>query len=144
MAALDIAYDFVRKHEGCRLQAYQDLGGVWTIGYGHTDSGIKQGLVWTQDQANSVLMIDLRAASVAIESHVISSLNDQQTAAVTSFVFNLGIGAFSGSTLLKLINAGDYIGAAKQFPLWDHVGPQEIKGLLIRRLEEALLFLGVA
>jgi len=143
MTAIDIASDFVKKHEGCRLFAYQDLAGIWTIGYGHTGPEVHDGLVWTQDQANGVLMVDLRATYVALEEHFTVAPTDYQLAALTSLAFNVGRTAVINSTLMRQFNAGDTLGAARQFPLWDHAGGTEIKGLLIRRFQEALLFLGI-
>jgi len=136
-----VASDFIKQHEGCRLSAYQDQGNVWTIGYGSTGSDIKSGVIWTQEQADARLASDIASFDVGLGKILKRNLSDKSRAALLSFVYNLGLGALSSSHLLQCINAGDDIGAAKAFLVWDHVGNQEVKGLLIRRLEEAALYL---
>lgn len=137
-----IAVDFIKSHEGCKLTAYQDQGGVWTCGWGATGKDVTSGTVWTQAQADDRLGSDLYDADVRILTLLGNiRLSEKSMAALDSFVFNLGSGAFASSHLLQCIKTGDYMGAAKAFLVWDHVGQKEIKGLLIRRLEEAALFL---
>lgn len=141
MSALDIAGAFVRAHESCRLAAYPDSGGVWTIGWGHAGPEVHQGLVWTQSQADAQLMTDLKSAADAVTRLTKIPLADSQIAALVSFVFNLGEGALKGSALLTLVNEARFMDAAKEFLRFDHAGGLESKGLLIRRLDEAALFL---
>ena len=136
-----LAFSIVKKHEGCRLEAYRDVGGVWTIGYGCTGPAVREGLVWSQEQADMHLKADLNVAEAAVRRHLNMPLPDHAIAALTSFVFNLGEGAFARSLLRQFVNDRNLLAAAKEFVRWDHVGREEIKGLLIRRLEEALLFL---
>ena len=139
-----ITVDFVKKHEGSKLLAYQDSGGVWTIGVGATGPDIKPGVTWTQAQVDNRLAADLAHAEASVRKLLKKPATDSELAAMTSFVFNLGAGALASSHFLELFNAGDTLGAAQQFPRWDHVGKSEVKGLLIRRFHEALLFLGAA
>lgn len=152
MSALEIAGAFVRAHESCRLAAYADSGkGIWTIGWGHTGADVHEGLTWTQSQADTQLMTDLKTASDAVSRLKKRLLSDGQMAALISFVFNLGEGALKGSALLSLVNDCRFIEAAKEFLRFDHAGTSsrpslhegmmESKGLLIRRLDEATLFL---
>jgi len=141
MSALSLAADLVRKFEGCKLTAYQDDGGVWTIGYGHTGKDIVSGLEWTQEQAESALNSDLLAAIAAVERLKTRLLTDRQMAALTSLVFNIGAAAFAGSQLLIALNDCRWIDAAHEFIRWDHIGKIENKGLLRRRLTEAALLL---
>ena len=141
MSAVDIAAEFIKAHEGLRLTAYKDIGGVLTIGYGHTGSDVKVGAIWDQSQVDKALKTDLQIAFNAVKSYTKVPLSDKQAAALTSFVFNLGQGAFRSSTLLIVVNNKDWIGSAKELIRWDKVGGEEVKGLLIRRLEEAALFL---
>ena len=68
-------------------------------------------------------------------------MNDNQFAALVSFVFNCGIGNFKRSTLLRRVNAGDFAGAAREFPRWNKAGGQVLKGLTLRREAEAALFM---
>lgn len=135
------AVDFIKGHEGCQLTAYQDTGNVWTIGYGSTGPDIVKGLVWTQEQADSRLQLDVAKTEVAVVKLLNKQLSEQSLAALDSFSYNLGVQALASSHLLQCVNNGDYLGAARAFQVWDHVGKDEIKGLLIRRLEEAALFL---
>jgi lysozyme len=141
MSAIDIASAFVAGHEGCRLTAYRDSVGVLTAGYGHTGPDVTEGLVWTQGQADNALAADLRRVETEVLGLKRRLLTDQQMAALISFAFNLGSHALAGSTLLTKVNDADFIGAAHEFPKWDFAAGHELKGLLIRRFEEAALFL---
>lgn len=128
------------QFEGCRLTAYQDQVGVWTIGYGHTGTGVCSGLTITQEQAEALLSSDVAAAAAYVNSAVLIALSQPEFDALVDFVFNLGRGAFAGSTLLKTLNAGDLAGAANQFDRWDRAGGQVVAGLLRRRQAETALF----
>ena len=125
--------------EGCRLTAYQDSVGVWTIGYGHTN-GVCAGQVITQDQADALAYADEAQAVEAVNRLVNIPLMQGEFDALVDFVFNLGTAAFASSTLLKLLNASDINGAASQFVLWDHAGGKVLAGLLNRRNAELALF----
>jgi len=128
------------QSEGCRLTAYQDQVGVWTIGYGHTGADVVSGLTITQAQADALLVSDVAAAAAFVNQAVTVPLQQDEFDALVDFVFNLGRAAFAGSTLLKDLNAGDFAGAAGQFDLWDHAGGQVVAGLLRRRQQETALF----
>jgi lysozyme len=128
------------QFEGCRLVAYQDQVGVWTIGYGHTGSGVVSGLTITQDQAEDLLTSDVAASAAYVNAAVMVELQQNEFDALVDFVFNLGRGAFAGSTLLKNLNAGQFDAAAAQFDLWDHAGGQVVAGLLRRRQAEQAMF----
>jgi lysozyme len=130
------------QFEGCRLVAYQDQVGVWTIGYGHTGSGVVSGLSITQDQAEDLLTSDVAASAAYVNAAVMVELQQNEFDALVDFVFNLGRGAFAGSTLLKNLNAGQFDAAAAQFDLWDHAGGQVVAGLLRRRQAEQAMFQG--
>lgn len=130
------------QFEGCRLVAYQDQVGVWTIGYGHTGSGVVSGLSITQDQAEDLLTSDVAASAAYVNAAVTVELQQNEFDALVDFVFNLGRGAFAGSTLLKNLNAGQFDAAAAQFDLWDHAGGQVVAGLLRRRQAEQAMFQG--
>ncbi len=126
--------------EGCRLTAYQDVKGVWTIGVGHTGPGVYEGLIITQDQADAWLLQDVQNAVNHVNSLVTVQLTQPEFDALVDFCFNVGCGAFAGSTMLKLLNAGDYAGAADQFERWDKSGGRVIAGLLRRRQTEVQEF----
>lgn len=138
---MSIAADFIKRHEGCKLTAYQDQGGIWTIGYGHTGPEVHKGLVWTQAQAEIALSMDVDEFSDDVKRLLKRALSENSLAALISFAFNLGAGALASSTLLVKVNQGDDLNAAKEFQRWDHIGQQENKGLLLRRLREATLYL---
>lgn len=125
--------------EGCKLVAYQDQVGVWTIGYGHT-RGVAEGMTCTQEQAEAWLMEDAQEAADAVNRLVQVQLTQSEFDALVDFTFNLGAGALEGSTLLRLLNAGDFAGAAEQFERWDHAGGQVVAGLLRRRQAEETEF----
>ena len=127
------------QFEGCQLQSYQDTNGVWTLGYGHT-AGVSQGMSCTQAQAEAWLTGDIQWAVATVQRLVTVPLTQGQFDALVDFVFNVGSGNFAGSTLLKLLNAGDLAGAAGQFARWDIAGGQVSPGLLRRRIAEANRF----
>lgn len=127
--------------EGVRLTAYQDQVGVWTIGYGHT-SGVTPGMTCTQLQAEQWLLEDVQHACIVVRMNVSVPLTQGEFDALVDFVFNLGSGNFVSSTLLKLLNTGDYDDAAAQFPRWDRAGGVEVAGLLRRRIAEQNEFNG--
>lgn len=136
----DSGKKFIEKNEGLRLTAYQDGGGIWTIGYGHTGPGVVRGLVVTVAGAIKFLEQDLVAAVVNVNRLVKVGLSQSQFDALVDFTFNLGVKALANSTLLKKLNAGDYAGAAAEFIKWDHIGSKVVSGLLIRRQGEEALF----
>jgi GH24 family phage-related lysozyme (muramidase) len=132
----------IKSFEGLRLEAYLDAVGVWTIGYG-TTRGVQPGMKITQAQAEQFLMQDLETFETAVTDLVNVPLNDDQFSALVSFTYNVGEGAFAGSTLLTLLNQRNYQGAADQFLLWNKGnGGVELAGLTRRRKAERSLFLG--
>lgn len=138
-----IGRQMIEGFEGLRLHAYPDPatnGEPYTIGYGHTGK-VKPDDTCTQEQAEAWLEADV-AWSVAAVNHLVTvPLEQHQFDALVSACFNLGQGAIGGSTLLRLLNAGDYNGAQAQFARWDK-GPsgQPLPGLTSRRHAEAALF----
>lgn len=141
------AIEFIKKFEGCRLEAYQDVGGVWTIGYGSTGPGIMEGLTISQKTAEGMLLghvNDLGLQLVDILKSKVYYVNQQQFDALTSFVYNIGIGAFKKSHMCELLSKGDSKSlelAAQEFPRWDKVKGQPDVGLMARRKAEQELFL---
>jgi lysozyme len=126
--------------EGSRTNAYQDTKGIWTIGVGHTAAaGLPHpvaGMVITPAQILQILAQDLTPVENEVNSLVKVPLTQNQFDALVSFVFNVGGGAFSGSTLLRKLNAKDYKGAADQFLVW--IKQPELLG---RRQKERAQFL---
>ncbi len=132
--------NLVKEFEGCRLEAYQDGAGIWTLGWGHT-AGVKAGDTCTQEQAESWLMQNLADAAASVQDLIDVPLTQGQFDALSSFTFNLGRGNLHGSTLRKLLNAGDAPAAALEFPKWCNVAGKPSAGLLRRRMAEQSLFL---
>ena len=139
----DAGLDLTEESEGCRLIAYQDSVGVWTIGYGHT-RGVVSGMTCTQAQAEAWLREDILSAIADVNRLVKVPLTQGEFDALVDFDFNLGGGALRGSTLLRLLNGGDHAGAAEQFERWDRAGGHVLAGLLRRRLAEEAEFKGAA
>ena len=134
----------VQEFEGCRLDAYRCPAGIPTIGYGATGPDIRMGMVWTQEQADARLVEDLARFAAGVERLVQVDLTDNQFAALVSFAYNVGLGALRDSTLLRKLNAGDYLGAADQLPRWARAGGRIMPGLTRRRAAERDLFLSDA
>lgn len=109
--------------EGKRNKAYKDTKGIWTIGVGHTGPEVVEGLVWTDDQVLAQLALDVKIAEQAIDMNVMVGLTVNQYDALCSFIFNVGVGAFTRSTMLKDLNKGDFIKAAQDFDMW-HIPPE--------------------
>lgn len=127
--------------EGCRLSAYQDSGGVWTNGYGNTH-GVVPGSTITQEQAAADLRANIQNSVNDVNQLVSVQLTQGEFDALVDFDFNLGRGNLSGSTLLALLNAGDWAGAADQFERWDQSDGKVLAGLLRRRQAEVAEFDG--
>lgn len=136
----DAGRGIITTYEGCRLTAYKCPRGIWTIGYGHTGNSVKPGLRISQHYADGILGSDLERFEQAV-SELCPNLNQNQFSACVSLVFNIGIEAFKASTLLQKIQAGDFQGAADEFPRWVHAGGQTLPGLVKRRAAERALFL---
>ena len=132
----------LKGFEALRLAAYRDVRGVWTIGYGHTGPEVTAGLVWTQQQALQALQEDVSWAVNAVAKSVTVPLIQYQFDALVNFTFNVGAAAFEGSTLLHLLNAGDFVGAGQQFGHWVYAGSMLSSGLVNRRKAETAMFNG--
>ncbi|MEG4071076.1 lysozyme [Microcoleus sp. Pol14C2] len=133
--------NLIKSFEGMELEAYLDAVDVWTIGYGHTQ-GVYEGMTITEAQAEELLRKDLAEFEGYVSEAVQVSINENQFSALVSFTFNLGPENLFDSTLLKLLNQGDFQGAGDQFPRWNKAGSQELEGLTRRRKAERALFLG--
>lgn len=134
--------DLIKSFEGCRLTAYKDQGGTWTIGVGHTGSDVFEGLTIDQEQADDLLQDDLARTEDGVNALVTCKhLSDNQFAALVCFTYNVGIGNLRASLLLRCVNMGNLNDAAGQFERWDHVKGISNPGLLRRRQAERALFL---
>jgi lysozyme len=133
------------QFEGIKTRAYPDPATgaePWTIGIGHTGN-VQPSEVCTDDEAMDWLREDCKAVEQAIDELVEPELTQNQRDALISFVFNVGIGNFRNSTMLKLINASNLGAAAQQFQRWNHAAGQVMPGLTERREAEAALFMEV-
>ncbi|MEW9678711.1 lysozyme [Pseudomonas sp. TE50-2] len=133
----------IKFYEGLRLQAYQDAVGVWTIGYG-TTQGVTAGMSISKEQAERMLLKDVQRFEPEMRRLVTAQLNQNQWDALISFTYNLGSANLKSSRLRRLLNTGDYAGAAEQFPRWNKAGGKVLPGLVRRRAAERDLFLGDA
>lgn len=107
--------DRIKKFESCRLTAYQDAAGVWTIGYGHTGS-VYAGMQISQEQAEDLLKEDLKRFEAAVNRYVTGALTQGRFDALVSFSFNVGGRGFEEKVhCSKKMNAGDMDGAAREF-----------------------------
>jgi len=131
--------EYLKRAEGCRLSAYQDGVGVWTIGYGHT-AGVKPGDRITQYQAEQFLKEDLSSFEAAANK-VRNVATQGRFDAVVDFMYNLGIGNFNKSTLKKYIESGRAVWEIQeQFLRWNTAGGKKLGGLVSRRIWEAARF----
>jgi lysozyme len=133
--------DLIKHFEGCETTAYKCPAGVWTIGYGHI-KGVQEGDVITEQQAHDMLVEELNEYENYINSSVTSALNQDQFDAMVSWVYNLGNGNLNTSTLLKVLNNGDYDAVPAQIMRWNKAGGKVLEGLTRRRKAEADLFSG--
>jgi GH24 family phage-related lysozyme (muramidase) len=135
--------DFIKKFEGCRLEAYKPVPTekYWTIGYGHYGSDVKKSSVITKADAEQLLVFDLRVFEYGVNSLVEVKLNQNQFDALVSFAYNCGRENLRLSTLLKKVNQGDFKEAANEFEKWVNAGGKKLNGLVRRRKEEKDLFL---
>ena len=138
--------DLIKKSEGCKLTSYKCPAGIWTIGYGNTqyENGIqvKQGETITQQRANELfmLLVDNRYGS-AVSNLVRATITQNQFDALTSFAYNVGIGAFEKSTLLRKVNKDPSdITIRDEFAKWNKGGGKVLSGLTTRRKAEADLY----
>jgi lysozyme len=131
MQPSEACYKLTEASEGCRLKAYQDTGGVWTIGYGHT-GGVRKGQIITLDQAVSLLKHDMNSAARFVDSHA-TNCTQNQFDALVDFTFNVGPGQFLSSHLLKYHNNREYEKAAAEFPKWKYDNGKIEPGLVTRR-----------
>ena len=133
--------DLIKHFEGCELNAYKCPAGVWTIGYGHI-KGVSEGMSITQEQAEQMLLDELKEYENYINELVVVDLSQNQFDALVSWVYNLGPANLKSSTLLKVLNSGDYAGVPDQIERWNKAGGKVLEGLIRRRQAESSLFCG--
>lgn len=137
---------FVQRHEGLRLEAYDDGKGVWTIGYGRTapinGEPIRPGMRITREQADALLDEDLRRFEVGVENRLRRPATQPQFDALVSFAYNVGLGAFARSSVLTRHNEGNAEGVCRALVLWRDDGKPTEQGLVLRRASEIYRYMG--
>ncbi len=131
--AIAIAAAVIPSLEGVEHKPYQDIVGVWTVCYGHTGADIIKSKTYTEAECQALLNKDLRTVANQIDPLIKRQIPDTTRAALYSFTYNVGAGAFRQSTLLKKINAGDTVGACNELRRWTYAGGKQWKGLMNRR-----------
>jgi lysozyme len=135
----EVGLELLKKWEGCKLKSYKDVGGVWTIGYGHTRTA-RANMTITQEEADRLLREDLSVFADNVEKAVKVPLSDNQFAALVVFAYNVGQGAFNKSTLLRKLNAGEFESVPTELLRWNKVKGVVVNGLTNRRKGEAELW----
>lgn len=138
--ALSIATAVVSYYEGYKPTAYRDPVGIPTICYGHTATA-RMGQTLSQERCTELLQADLGHAFSAVDRRTQVDLPPPTRAALASFVYNVGEGAFARSTLLRKLNAGDLRGACHELSRWVYAGGRKLNGLVKRRATERELCL---
>lgn len=134
--------ELIKQFEGINLKAYPDPGTggePWTIGYGHT-GGVKKGDVITQAQAEELLRKDLIKFEDGVSNALTVETTQHQFDAMVSLAFNIGLGNFTKSTLLRKHNSKCWQCAAAQFGVWRNAGGKVMTGLIRRRAAERELY----
>lgn len=144
MQVNSLGLSLIKTFEGCRLNAYKDPVGIWTIGYGSTGPEIKEGLKWTALQAEDRLRLDLSKFEKGVKSLAKVDLNENEFSALVCFSYNLGLNNLRVSHLMLKINSDLYQNSdiMKEFAKWNKAGGKVLPGLVARRNAEGLLFCG--
>lgn len=139
--AFELLVQLVIRFEGFRAKAYLCPANVWTIGYGET-LGVKPGMVWTKEHAEAVLRTRLMSflAATLKKCPALHLEPPERAVACTSLAYNIGVGAFSVSSVCKKTMAGDLAAAAKAFLLWNKAGGRVLPGLTLRRRLESEIY----
>jgi lysozyme len=129
----------IKEFEGCRLEAYRDAVGIWTIGYGSTGPHVHPNSRMTPQPAEALLLSDLERFERAVDEAA-PQATDNQFSAMVALAFNIGISALLRSTVLREHKAGNHEAAARAFSLWNKAGGRVLAGLVRRRAAEADLY----
>lgn len=135
--------DLIKQFEGYSSKAYPDPatgGAPWTIGYG-TIKGVKPGMIITAEQAEKMLRDDVAKFESGVSSLITAPTTQGQFDAMVSLAYNIGLGNFGKSTLLKKHNARCYTCAADQFRVWNRANGKVMNGLTKRRAAERQIYM---
>lgn len=148
MMLTEEAIGLVKRFEGFRAGAYRDAVGVWTIGYGHTAMAgppdVRAGMAMSRTEAEDVLRRDLAMFAQGVASALKASLAPAQFSALVSFAYNVGLGNFRKSSVLKAVNEGNFDAVPRRLQLWVKAGGRVLPGLVKRRAAEAELFMSAS
>lgn len=145
MKVTSAGLELIKAFEGFRAAAYRCPAGVWTVGYGHTslagEPAVTPGMKVTRAEAAAILSRDVTAFTAGVERLVTISLGANQFSALVSFAYNVGLGNFRDSSVLKSVNAGDFDAVPRRLALWNKAGGRVLAGLVHRRAAESALFM---
>lgn len=132
----------ISQFEGFIDHTYKDAVGVKTIGYGHTGNDVKDGQTITRTEAQKLLVKDAEKHWNAIKPYIKVPIYQREADAYTSLTYNIGVGNFKKSSLLKKLNRGDYAGACRAIKSWVYAGGKKLNGLVKRREAEYRMCIG--
>lgn len=136
--------DLIKQFEGYSSKAYPDPatgGEPFTVGYGHTGKDVKPGMVITAEQAEKMLRDDVAKFESGVSALLKVTTTQAQFDAMVSLAYNIGLGNFSKSTLLRKHNEKCYSCAAGQFPVWNRAAGKVMNGLTRRRNAERDMYM---
>lgn len=141
MTFTDAGLELLKSFEGCELASYQDQGGVWTVGYGHTGADVHPDMTINQAMADALLLQDLSSTESQVQKLIKVQVTDNQYSALVCFAYNIGCGNLAKSTLLNCVNHNQFGDASGEFIRWNHINGVVSGGLTRRREAEAALFI---
>lgn len=137
----------IKRYEGLRTQAYRDAVGIWTIGFGHTAMAgapeVTPGMRITRGEADAIFARDAASFADQVAVSIRAPLTDNQFSALVSFAYNVGMGAFRKSSVLKAINGNQFEAVPRRLNMWVLAGGKVLPGLVKRRAAEAALFMSL-
>ena len=146
MKVTDEGLSLIKRFEGFRATAYRCPSGVWTIGYGHTSQAgppvVAPGMLMSEPTAEKVLRADVEAFARGVAGELRRNISEARFSALVSFAYNVGLGGFRSSSVLRAVNAGDFDAVPRRLGLWVKGGGKPLPGLVKRRAAEAALFMG--
>jgi lysozyme len=136
----DAGLALIKRAEGLRLDSYRCPAGIATVGYGHTGPDVRIPMTITPGEAERLLHEDLSRFEAGVDA-MIAGATENQFSAMVSLAYNIGLGHFATSTVLKRHRQSNYMGAANAFLLWNKAGAKVLPGLVKRREAERALYL---
>lgn len=137
-----LTVSMIAYFEGMEIKPYKDVVNVTTVCFGHTGADIIPTKTYSESECLALLEKDFSKVRKGVDPLIKVDLDDNTRAAIYSFAYNVGTGAFARSTMLKKLNAGDIAGACNELKRWTYAGGKEWKGLITRREIENAVCLG--